>query len=141
MDKRAGESVGFDGDAQGNALAEATGRRMDLLERRLKLEYFGYQDFKRKVPPVPISDTGDRKSIDQNEPSCSLRDAVSRMEVREDNLSIVSGTAALKSQKVIDNRRRIDMLERLSFQDRIDSRTGRDGPIKDHFIPSITNGV
>jgi hypothetical protein len=131
MDKRVGESVGFDGDAQGTTLSEATGRRMDLLERRLKLDNFGYHDFKRKVPPMPISDTGNLKSVDQNEPSCSLRDAVSRMEFREDNLSLATGTVAMKSQKVIDNRRRMDMLERLSFQDRIDSRTGRDGPIKD----------
>jgi hypothetical protein len=141
MDKRVGESVGFDGDAQGTTLPEATGRHMDLLERRLKLDNFGYQDFKRNVPPMPICDTGDLKSVDQNEPSCSLRDTVSRREFREDNLSLATGTVAMKSQEVIDNRRRIDMLERLSFQDRIDSRTGRDGPIKDHFIPSITNGV
>jgi hypothetical protein len=127
MDKRVGESVGFDGDAQGTPLPEATGRRMDLLERRLKLDNFGYHDFKRKVPPMPISDTGELKSVE-----CSLRDTVSRREFREDNLSLASGTAAMKSQKVIDNRRRIDMLERLSFQDRIDSRTGRDGRIKDH---------
>jgi hypothetical protein len=86
---------------------------------------------------MPISDTGDLKSVDKNEPSCSLRDAVPRREFREGNSSLATGTVAMKSQKVIDNRRCMDMLERLSFQDRIGSRTGRDGPIKDHFIPSV----
>jgi hypothetical protein len=77
---------------------------MDLFECRLKLDNFGYRDFKRKVPPMPICNTGDLMSVDRNETSYSLRDTVSRMEFREDNLCLATGTVAVKTQKVIGNR-------------------------------------